>query len=103
MGSFKKPRAIVDPMAVRECRKRPCEHCGSERVEPPHHFVRTGHLRLDLPENLISLCWDCHRRVHDGERELELAIMSLRVTDRLRSLAPTWGGWVLLDQYRRAA
>jgi len=100
MTSFPKSHPIVDRKALAECRKRPCDRCENPKVEPPHHFVRTSFLRLDLPENLISFCWDCHRRVHDGERDLEYAIMAQRNTLHLEALAPTWGGWVGLEDYR---
>jgi hypothetical protein len=72
-------------------------------VEPPHHFVRTSYLRLDLAENLISLCWDCHRALHDGDRSIEFKVMRKRDTSRLRVMVPHWGGWMDLDEYLERA
>lgn len=48
----------------------PCEYCGryQERREPHHYWSFRGlggAYRLDVPENLIALCWRCH---HDGQR-----------------------------------
>lgn len=48
-----------------------CEHCRRYVREGchPHHFTARGMGgggRLDVRCNLLSLCWQCHRDVHDG-------------------------------------
>jgi len=48
-----------------------CEWCGFynnkavEAVEV-HHIVYRSHLGGEAPENLISLCRECHWKVHGG-------------------------------------
>lgn len=46
-----------------------CEACG--RVRPdcydPHHIFSRGAGRVDIPENVISLCRACHNRAHTGQ------------------------------------
>lgn len=60
---------IVDPVAIEKARLPYCELCGSRGSIHVHHvFARGmgGGGRLDVAINLISLCWQCHRKVHDG-------------------------------------
>lgn len=60
---------IIDRAAIEKARKPYCELCGREQATHVHHiFARGmgGGGRLDVAINLISLCWQCHRKVHDG-------------------------------------
>ena len=63
-----KPKRIKDKKAIEQARKEWCEVCGKPGNVHVHHirpigFSRTGN---DTPDNLISLCPICHRKVHDG-------------------------------------
>lgn len=46
-----------------------CRKCGTEHFEgiTLHHVIFRSQLGGHGVDNLISLCWHCHRRVHDGE------------------------------------
>ncbi|MGD9581635.1 MAG: HNH endonuclease [Vampirovibrionia bacterium] len=43
-----------------------CQYCGSANVVSAHHIIFRSDDGDDALENLISLCFTCHRRVHDG-------------------------------------
>ena len=49
-----------------------CLYCGEKTVQLDTHHIKLrsqgGH---DILENLVSLCWNCHRRVHDAEIKAE--------------------------------
>lgn len=95
--------SLVDLKARKSCLKHNCEGCGSFKTEDPHHFVRKSHRVIDLPINLIPLCFDCHRSIHDGERKIEFAIMAGRPAAdvaALKALSPTWGGWIKFKDWK---
>lgn len=41
-----------------------CEMCGSTYGTVPHHVVRRSFLRLDIRNNLVKLCVNCHNDFH---------------------------------------
>ena len=47
-----------------------CLWCGRHRNEPeylaPHHIVRKGAGGSDDPTNIVTLCLQCHNKVHMG-------------------------------------
>ena len=44
-----------------------CEYCGKKKCwTNKHHIKSKGASGNDTEENLIELCGDCHRKVHDG-------------------------------------
>jgi 5-methylcytosine-specific restriction endonuclease McrA len=43
-----------------------CRHCNSSYGLHPHHVVYVSHGGKDELDNLITLCYLCHRDVHDG-------------------------------------
>lgn len=47
-----------------------CQVCGSkERVEG-HHFIDHQFLGATSTDNIISLCHECHKSVHNGNLNL---------------------------------
>ena len=46
-----------------------CEVCGSRLPQgsDPHHIFSKGAGRVDIPENIASLCRLCHNRAHAGQ------------------------------------
>lgn len=84
---LKEPKMkIEDELLLQEFRdKLRCEWCQrtSRRSLAPHHWYARGMgggSRLDIRENLIGLCADCHRQAHTGEidRESLLAVIAQR-------------------------
>lgn len=48
-------------------KKHKCEYCGKKNCwTNQHHIKSKGAGGDDTEENLIELCGDCHRKVHDG-------------------------------------
>ena len=48
-------------------KKHNCEYCGKKNCWTNMHHVRSkGAGGDDVEDNLIELCGDCHRKVHDG-------------------------------------
>jgi 5-methylcytosine-specific restriction endonuclease McrA len=41
-----------------------CQSCGSRLGLEVHHITPRSKLGDDVEENLITLCWECHRRIH---------------------------------------
>lgn len=64
---FKHPR-IINPKALKQCLKlHPiCRVCLSDKDVSPHHIQFRSEGGNDILENLISLCFNCHRWAHDG-------------------------------------
>ena len=67
----KRPRLKLDPTTYKELRDQVlardgwrCQHCGSSRNLQVHHLRARNKLGDDAPENLITLCADCHARQH---------------------------------------
>lgn len=63
---YPKPKRIRDKKAIEEARKPYCELCGRHGIMHVHHIKSKGSGGGDVPDNLICLCWGCHRKVHDG-------------------------------------
>jgi len=41
-----------------------CQSCGSRLALEVHHITPRSKLGDDVEDNLITLCWECHRRIH---------------------------------------
>lgn len=64
---FKKER-IKRPANKKETTKRDkaCRNCGSTNAISAHHIIFVSEGGDDRLSNLITLCFDCHRKAHDG-------------------------------------
>ncbi len=67
----KRPRIQLDPEPYNElCRQVlqrdgwRCQQCGSRTNLQVHHIQLRSQLGDDAEENLITLCSDCHNRIH---------------------------------------
>jgi len=98
---FPKAQPIIDEKLLASYHGAACEEClFNFKGNRAHHFVRRSHLRLDIPENLCVLCFDCHRRIHDGDQDLEKKLLKRRSKEDLavlRGHAPHSGLWKLLE------
>jgi len=56
-----------------------CRHCNSTEGLHPHHIIYRSHQGPDELNNLITLCWQCHRAHHDGK--LHIAIVEILAND----------------------
>ena len=55
-----------------------CRVCGASSRKDPnvklevHHIIRRADGGTDVPENVVTLCHDCHEAHHKGERNLKI-------------------------------
>ena len=66
-----------------------CERCGQPAHGGPHHIKHQIQGGDDIKPNLIRLCFDCHRGVHDARydwREL-VAIVAQREGKTVQEIA----------------
>jgi 5-methylcytosine-specific restriction endonuclease McrA len=61
-----KPKRVVDKRAVAAARAPWCEHCGRAGTTQVHHIKSRGSGGGDEADNLVALCFVCHRKAHDG-------------------------------------
>jgi len=49
-----------------------CVYCGKPLLSGGHlhHVTFRSQLGKDEVDNLVTLCFDCHRRLHDGDKEI---------------------------------
>jgi len=48
-----------------------CRYCGNRERLHPHHIKFKSQGRKDSLDNLVTLCSNCHRRVHDGKLKIK--------------------------------
>lgn len=61
-----KNKRIVNKKLINK-KKHNCEYCCKKNCYTnTHHIKSKGSGGNDTEENLIELCGDCHRKVHDG-------------------------------------
>jgi 5-methylcytosine-specific restriction endonuclease McrA len=69
----KHPRLRLDPEAYRKLRqvvlerdRWHCQNCGAMTGLEVHHLEPRGRLGDDNEQNLITLCWNCHHKIHQS-------------------------------------
>ncbi len=50
-----------------------CQHCGRRDQLQIHHLVRRSQMGPDTEGNLMTVCSDCHRRLHLGGTDFAAA------------------------------
>jgi 5-methylcytosine-specific restriction endonuclease McrA len=65
--SLDKDKRIVNLKLIRSIKDiGHCELCHNIHRLETHHIKSKGASGDDVEDNLICLCWECHRKVHDG-------------------------------------
>ncbi len=69
-----KPKRIADPSGFKSARKKFCQICGrfQEYGLHSHHIKSKGSGGDDVPENEITVCFECHIKIHNGEIDLSV-------------------------------
>jgi len=49
-----------------------CRHCKNRDGLHPHHVVYKSRGGKDEMNNIITLCWKCHRMHHDGHLDINV-------------------------------
>lgn len=61
----KRTKACEIPMSVKkivwERDFGRCIYCGNAQASPVCHYIARSHGGLGIPENIVTLCNDCHR------------------------------------------
>lgn len=91
--AFPKEQRIKKRSAIQGAKKNYCERCGKPATGEPHHIRYRSQGGSDIPENLIQLCFDCHRGVHDGkiDRNELLGIVAKREGRSVKEIAEIIG------------
>jgi 5-methylcytosine-specific restriction endonuclease McrA len=70
-GSSKAARLRLDPKAYRELHRQVlerdgwrCQACATMQNLQVHHLKLRSHSGSDTEQNLITLCTECHERLH---------------------------------------
>jgi len=64
----------LQPIENRNCgAERECPFCGSVQILSRHHLIPVEYGGSDLPRNLLMICWDCHRLIHERFDNRKLA------------------------------
>lgn len=66
------------------CQIPGCNRCHHwESRLHPHHLILTARIRLDVLENLLTMCFSCHRLLHDGNLDVSIDDLILKYRERL--------------------
>lgn len=65
---LEKNKRIVNPKLIKQMKAIGyCERCFNDWKDlETHHIKSKGSGGHDVKDNLVCLCWVCHRMVHDG-------------------------------------
>lgn len=78
---YPKDKRIKNQKLIND-KKHDCEFCGKKKCWTNKHHVKSkGASGNDTADNLIELCVECHRKVHDGiiSKEQLLEIIKKRM------------------------
>ena len=66
-----------------------CVVCHSPYAAPNAHYIRRSRGGLGIPENIVSLCGECHRK-YDNGTEHEQTWYKCFLEAYLKSIYPGW-------------
>lgn len=72
---------IVNEPLLRQFRSRPCELCGHQPPNEPHHVIRKGiggGSQIDHPLNLLTVCRWHHEWIHRGMQPPDVRVPTAR-------------------------
>ncbi len=75
---------VLNPDLLATCRTKRCAVCSKTYGVTAHHFHAKGMgggSQLDIPENLLPVCVECHDKIHRGKimRVEVLALIAARL------------------------
>lgn len=95
-----KRKRVIDLEVVRQARKNFCQLCGNTSGSlHVHHIKSRGAGGDDTPENLVTLCFNCHTEVHNGTLKLDEIITNPDIP----SLEVLIQSWVNSEEQEREA
>mgnify|MGYP003375043965 CR=1 FL=1 len=78
-------RAVKEAVWERDGHR--CILCGSIEAAPNAHYIARSHGGLGIPENIVTLCWDCHQAYDNGTNRRGYREM---IRSYLQSQYPAW-------------
>lgn len=78
-------KAVKDRVWERDGEK--CIICGSRQAMPNSHFIRRSQGGLGIEENVVTMCFRCHRMYDQGSDRRAIEAYTERY---LKSLYPDW-------------
>jgi len=85
MNFFKKKK-IKSPTNLKKCLKidGKCLNCHSTQGMAPHHIIHRSLGGDDSLNNLICLCFPCHRKEHDGKLDMITVLLLLKYDKKIK-------------------
>lgn len=59
-------KQVKETVFIRD--KGRCVCCGSRYAMPNAHYIRRSQGGLGIPENVVTLCFDCHHTFDNGDK-----------------------------------
>ncbi len=90
MKSRRTKACEISPKAREEVEKRDgyrCIFCGSFNARGEAHFVNRSQGGLGVPENIITVCRNCHREMDNGKNTILFRSIA---EEYLKSIYPEW-------------
>lgn len=70
--------------------KYQCRHCKFTDGLHPHHVIFKSQQGEDVLNNLLTMCYQCHRAIHDGKLKIDILE---KTEDNLVVKFRRIGGW----------
>jgi 5-methylcytosine-specific restriction endonuclease McrA len=64
-----------------------CIFCGSPNARGEGHYIRRSQGGLGIPQNLVTVCRNCHREFDEGQYK---EVFKEKAKEYLRSFYPDW-------------
>ncbi len=69
-----------------------CQLCKQTTMAPePHHAIFRSQGGSDTLDNLLTLCWKCHREIHGGPNAQELREAAVKKMESINEMPKLWG------------
>ena len=79
------PQSVKERVWARDGER--CIICESRFAMPNSHFIRRSQGGLGIEENIVTMCFNCHREYDQGEGRREIEAYTEKY---LKSLYPNW-------------
>lgn len=67
-----------------------CIICGSPYAMPNSHYITRAQGGLGIPENVVTMCWNCHNAYDNGNNTEIKEYIKNKIERHLSSLYKDW-------------